>query len=77
MTTSDLDLMKKLDLLMPSKEEMLKEISESGLSISLENGNIDFLTSHKDEFISTMWKIVKMSQMVDSQELPQKTSQEN
>lgn len=56
---------------------MLKEISQSGLSISLENGNFDFLTNHKDELISTMWKVVKMSQTVDFQEFPQKASQEN
>lgn len=69
--------MQRLDLLKPSKEEMLKEISQSGLSISLENGNFDYLTNHKDELISTMWKVVKMSQMVDFQEFPQKASQEN
>lgn len=69
--------MQRLDLFKPSKEEMLKEISQSGLSISLENGNFDFLTNHKDELISTMWKVVKMSQMVDFQEFPQKASQEN
>ncbi len=69
--------MQRLDLLKPSREEMLKEISQSGLSISLENGNFDYLTNHKDELISTMWKVVKMSQMVDFQEFPQKASQEN
>lgn len=64
MTTSVLTMIKKLDLLKPSREEMLKEISESGLRISLENGNVDFLTKHKDELICTMWKVVKMSQLV-------------
>lgn len=62
--------MQRLDLLKPSKEEMLKEISESGLRISLENGNVDFLTNHKDELISTMWKVMKMSQLVDPRDMP-------
>lgn len=64
-------MLKRLDLFRPSKEEMLKEISQSGLSISIENGNVDYLTTHKDELISTMWKVVKISKYVDPQDLSQ------
>ncbi len=66
-----LTLLKKLDLVRPSTEEMLKEISQSGLTIKLENGNVDYLANHKDEVIKTMWKVVKMSQMVEPGDLPQ------
>lgn len=58
-------LINKLDLYRPSEQEMLREIAQSGLSVSLENADIDFIEKHKLEIIVSMWKVVRMAKMVD------------
>jgi hypothetical protein len=60
-------LLNRLDILRPSVEEMLTEISRSGLSINLENVDAKFIERHKLEVITSMWKIVKVAKMVDEQ----------
>lgn len=64
-----LSFFQKLDLLKPSKEEMLKEISQSGLVIKLENGDVNGLIEHQEELISTMWKLVQMEKLMESKDL--------
>lgn len=62
-------LLETLEVNKPSAEEMRAEIAQSGLVIKLEDANVSYFEKHQAEAISSMWKVVRVSKILKSQNL--------
>ena len=62
-------LLEKLEVIKPSTEEMRAEIAQSGLSIKLGSANVNYFEEHQAEAISSMWKVVRITKILQEQNL--------